>query len=258
MTPRDDSEIASTVRLQRVLAGSGVASRRKSEQLIRTGRVTVDGVVVTELGTQVDPVQVRIQVDGKTIRLQPLQYIVMHKPSGFITTTNDERGRHTVMELLPAGTWVYPVGRLDRDTEGLLLFTNDGDVANRVMHPRYGLTKEYLILTPTKPPESTMRRVREGIEIDGKRVEPNEFRIARETRDGVLLAMVIHEGMHHVVRRIMEAVGIEVTELRRTRIGPLSVAGIPRGAHRELSPGELTSLFEALQIHRKSNRAGSR
>ncbi|MCA9878396.1 MAG: rRNA pseudouridine synthase [Thermomicrobiales bacterium] len=236
-------------RLQRVLAARGVASRRKAEELIREGRVAVNGKVVTELGTRVDP-NASIKVDGKVVRKQSHRYVLLNKPSGFITTTSDERGRRTVMELVPNRPPLTPVGRLDRDTEGLLLFTNDGEVANRVMHPRYQLTKEYVVTTPVKPPESVMRRVREGIEIDGKVVRPHEFRIMRETRAGVLLSVVLHEGMNRVVRRMMEDAGIEVTALRRDRIGPLSVAGIPRGAHRDLTEGELASLFEALHLDR--------
>lgn len=236
--------------MQRVLAAAGVASRRKAEELIRSGRVSVDGKLVTELGTKVDPIRARIQVDGKSIRRQPFRYVVMNKPSGFITTTSDERDRRTVMELLPTEPRLYPVGRLDRDTEGLLLFTNDGDVANRVMHPRYGLTKEYLVLTPQKPSEQAMSQVRAGVAIDDKRVVPHEFRIVRETADGVLLSVVVHEGVNRIVRRMMESVGIPLTQLRRVRVGPLSVSGIPRGAHRDLTPGELTSLLQALHLQR--------
>lgn len=236
-------------RLQRVLAARGVASRRKSEDLIREGRVTVNGKVVTELGTRVDP-NASIKVDGKVVRKQAHRYLVLNKPSGYITTKSDERDRRTVMELIPDRPPLTPVGRLDRDTEGLLLFTNDGEVANRVMHPRYQLTKEYVITTPTKPPESVLRRVRDGIDIDGKLVRPHEFRIMRETRDGVLLSIVVHEGMNRVVRRMMEAVGIEVTALRRDRIGPLSVAGIPRGGYRDLTEGELANLLQAVHLER--------
>ena len=148
----------------------------------------------------------------------------------------------------PAEPRLFPVGRLDRDTEGLLLFTNDGEVANRVMHPRYGLTKEYLVLTPRKPSDRVMRGIRDGVEIDGKRVVPHEFRIVRETADGVLLSVVVHEGMNRIVRRMMESAGIEVTKLSRVRVGPLSVAGIPRGGYRELTPGELTSLLQSLHL----------
>lgn len=239
-------------RLQRVLAARGVASRRKAEELIVAGRVSVDGSVVTELGTRVDPDRVTIRVDGKIVRGKPFRYVVLHKPSGFITTTSDERSRRTVMELIPTDPRMVPVGRLDRDTEGLLLFTNDGDLANRVMHPRYGLTKEYQVLTPARPSEDAMRRVRAGTTIDGKVVVPHEFRIVRESPEGVYLSVVIHEGMNHVVRRMMDAGGIPVTRLRRERIGPLSIAGIPRGAHRDLTPGELTSLLQALHIERET------
>ncbi|MBW3633788.1 MAG: rRNA pseudouridine synthase [Chloroflexi bacterium] len=252
MIPPAASENQDGERLQRVLASSGIASRRKAEDLIRSGRVSVDGKVVTELGTKVDPVQAKIRVDGKLIQRQPFRYVVMNKPSGFITTTSDERDRRTVMELLPSEPRLFPVGRLDRDTEGLLLFTNDGDVANRVMHPRYGLTKEYLILTPAKPPEQILSRARSGVEIDGKRVVPHEFRIVRETAEGVLLSIVIHEGMNRVVRRIMDTVGIPVNKLHRVRVGPLSVAGIPRGGHRDLTPGELTSLLQSVHLERSA------
>ena len=237
-------------RLQRVLAARGVASRRKSEELIREGRVVVDGKVVTELGTRVNP-NASIKVDGKTVRKQAFRYVVLNKPSGFITTRSDERDRRTVMELVQNRPPLTPVGRLDRDTEGLLLFTNDGEVANRVTHPRYELTKEYVITTPVKPPESVMRSVREGIEIDGKLVRPHEFRIMRETREGVLLSIVVHEGMNRVVRRMMEKAGIEVSSLRRERIGPLSVAGIPRGGYRDLTEGELANLLQALHLERE-------
>ena len=250
MIPPVESENQGGERLQRVLASSGIASRRKAEDLIRSGRVSIDGKVVTELGTKVDPLRAKIRVDGKPIQRQSYRYVVMNKPSGFITTTSDERDRRTVMELLPSEPRLFPVGRLDRDTEGLLLFTNDGDVANRVMHPRYGLTKEYQILTPTKPPEQILSRVRAGIEIDGKRVVPHEFRIVRETDEGVLLSVVIHEGMNRIVRRMMDSVGIRVTKLHRVRVGPLSVSGIPRGAHRDLTPGELASLLQSVRLER--------
>ena len=250
MTTPVESKNQGGERLQRVLASSGIASRRKAEELIRSGRVSVDGKVVTALGTKVDPLRTKIRVDGNPIQRQSFRYVVMNKPSGFITTTSDERDRRTVMELLPAKPRLFPVGRLDRDTEGLLLFTNDGDVANRVMHPRYGLTKEYLILTPAKPSEQILSRVRAGIEIDGKRVVPHEFRIVRETKEGVLLSIVIHEGMNRIVRRMMDSVGIRVTKLQRVRVGPLSVSGIPRGAHRDLTPGELASLLQSVRLER--------
>ena len=256
MTDKPDAgEEKTGERLQRVLAARGVASRRKAEELIRAGRVTVNGKQVTELGTRVDPQRATIRVDGKVIRGQPLRYVVLNKPSGFITTTQDERNRRTVMELVPSQPRMSPVGRLDRDTEGLLLFTNDGELANRVTHPRYELTKEYQVLTPERPSEPVMHRIREGVEIDGKRVVPHEFRIVRETPEGVLLSVVIHEGMNHVVRRMMEAGGIPIMRLRRERVGPLSIAGIPRGASRDLTTGELASLRQALKLDRELGAA---
>ena len=252
MTSETEADEHRGERLQRVLAAAGISSRRKAEELIQSGRVSVDGQVVTQLGTRVDPRRSRIQVDGKLVRRQPFRYVAMNKPSGLITTTSDERDRRTVMDLLPAEPRLFPVGRLDRDTEGLLLFTNDGEVANRVMHPRYQLTKEYLVLTPRKPSDRVMNRVREGMEIDGKRVTPHEFRIVRETAGGVLLSVVVHEGMNRIVRRMMESAGIEVTKLSRVRVGPLSVAGIPPGGYRDLTAGELTSLLQSLHLERSA------
>ena len=234
--------------MQRVLAARGIGSRRHAEELIRGGRVSVDGRIVTELGTRVEASRAEIRVDGRPLRPQALRYVLLNKPRGFITTTNDDRGRRTVVDLVPSEERVYPVGRLDRDTEGLLLLTNDGDVANRVMHPRYQLAKEYHVLTRGRPSEQAMRRVRDGVVIDGRRVVPDEFRILRETRDGVILKVVIHEGLNRVVRRMMEAVHIPVHGLRRVRLGPLTVAGIPIGGWRELTPGERSTLFEALHL----------
>lgn len=246
--------IDASERLQRVLSARGVESRRKAEDLIRAGRVTVDGATVTELGTKVDPRRARITVDGQVLRPQRLRYILLNKPIGYITTTDDERGRRTVMDLVNVPERVYPVGRLDRDTEGLLLLTNDGDVANRVMHPRYGLAKEYNVLTDRRPIDPVMERVRRGTTIDGRTVVPEEFRILRETRDGPLLTITIHEGTKHLVRRVMEQAGIRVVRLRRVRLGPLSLAGIREGTYRELTSGELNSLFEALRIHGAEER----
>ncbi|HEX5498792.1 MAG TPA: pseudouridine synthase [Thermomicrobiales bacterium] len=246
-----------TERLQRVLAARGIGSRRKAEDLIREGRVQVDGEVVTELGVRVDPIAARIAVDGRPLRPQRQRYLLLNKPSGYITTTSDERSRRTVLDLVSVSERVYPVGRLDRDTDGLLLLTNDGDVANRVMHPRYGLAKEYNILTKGRPPDWLMERVRRGLTIDGKRVTPQEFRILREIRDGVVLTMTIHEGMNRIVRRLMDEAGIPVVRLRRVRIGPLSLAGIPVGASRDLTPGELGSLLEALRLGDHADAAGA-
>jgi pseudouridine synthase len=238
-------------RLQRVLASRGVASRRASEGLITAGRVSVNGRVVTELGTRVDPVKDVIRVDGKTLPRQRPRYILLNKPSGFITTVNDERQRWTVMDLVQVPERVYPVGRLDRDTQGLLLLTNDGTVANRVMHPRYGLTKEYHVITARRPTDLQLQKLRDGIRVNDRLVVPDECRLLRETREGVVIRIVLHEGIYHVVRVMMQAVGIVVDKLRRVRLGPLAMQGIPPGAWRDLTPGELLQLYEAVGLSRE-------
>ncbi len=235
-------------RLQRVLAGRGIASRRASEDMIRAGRIVVNGIVVTEMGTRVDPVHDEIRVDGKMLRRQRPRYIILNKPSGFITSVNDERQRWTVMDLVDVQERVYPVGRLDRDTQGLLMLTNDGNLANRVMHPKYGLTKEYHVVTNVRPSSEQLQDVKDGLLISGRLVVPDDCRLLRETGEGVIIRIVLHEGIYHVVRRMMEAVGIEVVRLRRVRLGPLILQGIPSGSWRDLSPGELIQLYEAVGL----------
>lgn len=237
-------------RLQRVLASHGIASRRAAEEMITAGRISVNGEVVTVLGTRVDPVADRIAVDGRPLRRQRPRFILLHKPSGFITTVKDERSRWTVMDLVDVAERVYPVGRLDRETQGLILLTNDGEIANRVMHPRYGLTKEYHVITTRRPSERQFEILREGVEINGRTVVPDEIRLMRETREGVIVRVVLHEGLYHVVRRLMETGGIDVVRLRRVRLGPLMLQGIPSGAWRDLTPGELVQLYEALGLDR--------
>src|SRR5687768_9846428 len=189
-------------RLQRVLSARGIASRRKAEELILNGRVRVDGRVVRELGTKVDPERQKIEVDGNLIPQVRHRYIVLHKPGGYITTTADERGRWTVMDLVNVGERVVPVGRLDRKTEGLLLLTNDGDVANRVMHPRYEIDKEYEVLLDGHPPAHLLDRVRRGLVIDGEPARPTEVRALRNLDEGTLIRVVIHEGRNRIVRRM--------------------------------------------------------
>src|SRR6478735_7052481 len=245
-------------RIQRILSARGVASRRVAEEMIVSGRVSVNGVVITELGSKADPDTDTIRVDGKVIRPQRRRYVMLNKPRGYITTTSDERERRTVMDLVDTPERLYPVGRLDRDTEGLLLLTNDGELANRVMHPKFGLEKEYHIVTPVRPEVEVLERVRRGIVIDGKRVTPNEFRIYRETRDGVILTIALHEGMYHVVRRMMDVAGIPVERLTRVRVGPLMVTGIPVGTWRDLSAGEELTLFESVHMDLPEELAATR
>lgn len=235
-------------RLQRILASHGIASRRAAEQLIVDGHVTVNGVVVRQLGTRANPVTDRIEVDGRVLQPTRLRYLMLNKPAGYITTVKDERDRRTVMDLVDTKERVYPVGRLDRHTEGLLLLTNDGTLANRITHPRYEIDKEYQILTDRRPSESTMAAVRRGVRIDDHLVVPREFRILRETDDGIELRLVIHEGLNRVVRKMMDRHDIEILRLRRTRIGPITLGRLPIGAWRDLKPTETNALAEAVGL----------
>ncbi|HEU4793816.1 MAG TPA: pseudouridine synthase [Nitrolancea sp.] len=243
-------------RLQRVLATHGVASRRKAEELILAGRVAVDGHVVRELGTQVDAERQRITVDGAPLRTEQRRYILLNKPPGYITTASDERGRRTVMDLVNVRERVVPVGRLDRQTAGLLLLTNDGDVAFRVAHPRYELEKEYEALVDGHPPPGVLEELRRGVTIEGQRVIPEQIRPLRNEEAGTVLRIVIHEGRNRIVRRMLERVGYPVIKLTRTRIGPLQVKGIASGAWREATAGELAQLREALMLEGEGKPAG--
>ncbi|MBX6342227.1 MAG: rRNA pseudouridine synthase, partial [Thermomicrobiaceae bacterium] len=235
-------------RLQRVLSAYGVASRRKAEEMILEGRVTVDGRVVTELGTKVDPSRQEIRVDGELLRPERPRYIILNKPSGYITTMSDERGRRTVMDLVDVPERVVPVGRLDRDTAGLLLLTNDGDVIHRVTHPRYELDKEYEALVDGHPPPEVLERLRRGVTLEDGRIVPDLVRPLRNEEAGTVLRIVVHEGRNRIVRRMLERVGYPVLKLTRTRVGPLSVRGLPVGAWRDLTAGELAQLREALDL----------
>ncbi len=235
-------------RLQRILSAHGIASRRASEQLILDGKVKVNGKVVRELGTKADPAVDRIEVNGRSIVAPHLRYIMLNKPSGYITTVSDERNRRTVMDLIDSPERVYPVGRLDRETEGLLLLTNDGTLANRITHPRYELDKEYQILTHLRPSDATMADIRKGVKVEGTLVVPKEFRILRETAEGIVLKLVIHEGLNRVVRKMMEQYEIEIARLRRTRIGPLTMAGVNVSQWRDLRAAEVAGLYEAVGL----------
>lgn len=235
-------------RLQRILASHGVASRRASEQIILDGKVKVNGKVVRELGAKADPNKDRIEVEGRLLQPQQHRYLMLNKPSGYITTAHDERSRRTVMDLIDLRERVYPVGRLDRDTEGLLLLTNDGELANRVTHPRYEIDKEYQILTHLRPSGQTMGAVLKGVRVDGSLVVPSEFRILRETAEGIELKLVIHSGINRVVRKMMDQYGIEIARLRRTRVGPIALGRMPVGRWRDLSPGEVAGIFEAVGL----------
>jgi 23S rRNA pseudouridine2605 synthase len=217
---------AEGVRLQKVLAAAGLGSRRACEVMIEEGRATVNGEVAV-LGRRVDPENDRIEVDSVRVPVRPgLVTYLLNKPRGVVSTASDPQGRPTVVELVPAEPRVFPVGRLDTDTEGLLLLTNDGDLAHRLTHPSFGVDKEYLAEVEGSPTPAELRRLRQGVELDDGPTAPAR---ASLTAPGAL-RLVIHEGRNRQVRRMCEAIGHPVRRLVRTRIGPL--------ADRRLKPGE--------------------
>lgn len=233
-------------RVQKLLARAGVASRREAEELIRAGRVTVNGEVI-ELGAKADPSADAIKVDGK--RVQPtveLEYILLNKPTGYITTRSDPEGRPTVYDLLPS-RWrktLAPVGRLDWGTEGLLLLTNDGSLAQRVAHPRYGCKKVYHVKVKGVPPEAQLDRIRRGMVLEGRRTAPAKITAlpSRKTRNNTWLAIELGEGRTRQIRELFFRIGHPVGRLKRVSIGPVSDRGLPVGAFRELSPKEVAQL----------------
>lgn len=243
-------------RLQKYLAHAGVASRRHAEELIVAGEVTVNGQVVRELGTRVDPSADEVRVRGQMVRPQtaPL-YILLHKPLGAMSTASDPEGRRTVIDLLPE-EWrrerVYPVGRLDWDTEGVLLLTNDGDLALRMTHPRYALTKEYAALVEGELSPQTLQRLAQGVTLPGEARPTAPARVWMERRvgDATWVGIELHEGRNRQVRRMFEAVGRPVVRLRRVRVGPLTLAGLAPGASRLLGSAEVAALKHAVGMTR--------
>jgi 23S rRNA pseudouridine2605 synthase len=229
-------------RLQKVLAGRGYGSRRTCEALIAAGRVTVNGTVAA-LGRRVDPETDLVEVDGAPVGTKAgLVHYLLNKPAGVVTTARDTHGRPTVVELVPASPRVFPVGRLDAETEGLLLLTNDGELANRIAHPRHGVAKEYLAtVAGGAVSPGAIRRLREGVELDDGPTAP--ARVSQPS-PGVL-RITIHQGRNRQVRRMCAAVGHPVTRLVRTRIGPIQDRRLKPGSWRPLTPDEVRSLAEA-------------
>ncbi len=234
------------IRLQKIISQAGVASRRAAEQLIAEGRVSVNGQTVHEMGTKADPARDDIRVDGRRIKsAERPRYILLYKPAGYVTTRSDPQRRPTVIDLLGGvREYVYPVGRLDYDTEGLLLLTNDGDLAARLTHPRHGVERTYEARVAGMPDDEAVERLRRGIPLDGRRTLPAEVSVLNKRRgagDGIL-SITIREGRNRQVRRMLEAVGHPVKKLARVGIGPLSDRGLKPGRWRELTAQELRVL----------------
>jgi len=233
-------------RLQRALARAGFGSRRTCEQLIVEGRVTVDGRVAT-LGDKVDIETSSVTVDGLDVNLDPnVRYLALHKPAGVVTTMRDPQGRPDMRSLLPPdGPRVFPVGRLDRDSEGLLLLTNDGDLANRLMHPRHAVEKEYLAEVEGHPTAKQLGRVRAGVELEDGPARAKSARIVGSAGGRGAVRLVMTEGRKREVRRLLHEVGLPVTRLIRVRVGPIRLGELRPGATRELSRLEIQALERA-------------
>jgi 23S rRNA pseudouridine2605 synthase len=232
-------------RLQKVLARAGLGSRRACEELIAVGRVAVDGEIAV-LGRRVDPAHDRITLDDVPVIVRTdLVYYLLNKPARVVTTASDPEGRRTAIALVPSEPRVFTVGRLDYDTEGLLVLTNDGELAELLTHPRHGVDKTYLAEVDGVPSRGALRRLREGVDLDEGRTAPAEVRLVQEHGHSAAVELVIHEGRNRQVRRMCEAVGHPVRRLVRTRIGPLADLGLAPGEWRALRADEVRTLYAA-------------
>lgn len=230
-------------RLQRTLARAGLSSRRGSEELIKAGRVEVNGRLAA-LGDKVDPEQDEVRVDGRRVSVDPgLRYVAFHKPKGVTTTMRDRHAERDLRDFLPEGPRVFPVGRLDRDTEGLLLLTNDGDLAHRLAHPRHGVEKEYLAEVDGSPTAARIGRLRRGVELDDGIAKAVDARSVGRAGGRFAVRVVMTEGRKREVRRMLEAVGLPVRRLIRTRVGPVRLGRMKAGELRDLSQDEVRDLY---------------
>ncbi len=234
------------MRLQKYLALCGVASRRTSEKLIADGHVMVNGKKVTEMGIQIDESHDRVAVDGKTVHLETEKhYLAYNKPIGEVTTASDPEGRDTVMDKFrDYPVRLYPVGRLDFDSEGLILLTNDGDMMQHLLHPSHEVPKKYLCKVSNKVTEEELRQLRQGVDLDGRLTSPANVRLVRYEAFDTIVLVTIHEGRNHQVRRMFEAIGHQVVQLKRIGFGPILLEDLPRGTWRRLSPAEVRALKE--------------
>lgn len=243
------------VRLQKYLAGCGVASRRKSEDIIRSGRVSVNGEIVREMGVQIDEENDVITLDGSVVKPEKkMVYVMLNKPAGFVTTASDEKGRQTVMDLVAdIPVRIYPVGRLDYDTEGLLLMTNDGDLTYKITHPKNNVEKTYVAEVAGNMNMGTITSLRNGVYIDGVRTSPAKVEVLGATQLGTKMEITIHEGRNRQVRRMFEAVGCKVKRLKRTKEAGLNLGHVPLGRWRKLTESEV-NMLKKIGTGKKSSR----
>ena len=232
-------------RLQKILAKAGVASRRGAEELIRQGKVTVDGRVVTEMGTKVDPEIQDIECDGVGLTSQEKKvYILLHKPTGYLSTVDDPQGRPIVTDLLKnIKERVYPVGRLDLDTDGALLFTNDGELAQKILHPSHEVNKTYVAKVKGLPGRKKLDALSRGIELEGRKTWPASIKVLKTEAHSAVIQIIIHEGRKRQVRKMFEAIGHPVLELKRIAYGQLELGGLEPGKYRFLTPADIKFIF---------------
>ncbi|NLZ38800.1 MAG: rRNA pseudouridine synthase [Firmicutes bacterium] len=231
-------------RLQKFLAKAGVSSRRAGEKLIREGRVKVNGRIITQMGFTVDPAVDLVEVDNRPVKpVKQKEYIILHKPVGFVTTMNDPFGRPTVRDLLQGiKRRIFPVGRLDLNSSGLLVMTNDGELANRLMHPSFGVEKEYLVRVDGLPGPEALEKLAKGVLLDDGLTMPAKVRLIKAGRPTSVLSLVLKEGRNRQVRRMLEAVNHPVLSLKRIRFGPLTLKGLKSGQWRRLTAAEVKAL----------------
>ena len=234
------------MRLNKFISTAGVCSRRKADELIKNGFIKVNGKVVDELGVIIDEKKDSIEVEGKKISL-PLSYlyILLNKPKGYACTANDEKGRKTIYDLIDLPDRLFSIGRLDYDTEGAIILTNDGEFANRVAHPSYEIEKEYIVKIEGDIKESELAVLRKGVVIDGERLPRAGVKLLNFENNYSRISVVIHEGQNHQVKKMFEAIGKSIKLLKRIRIGNLKLGGLKRGEYRFLKDLEIVSLLEA-------------
>ena len=233
-------------RLQKILAQAGIASRRKAEEMIKQGRVAVDGKVVTEMGIKMDPERHRITCDSKPLTVKKAKiYILLNKPKGYVSTLRDPQGRPIVTSLLEglAGQRVFPVGRLDLDTEGALLLTNDGGLAQKIQHPSFEVNKTYEAVVVGRPDRGQLARLEKGIEIDGRKTWPARLRVISRHGGSTTIVITIHEGRKRQVRKMFDAIGHQVLNLKRIAYGKLGLGGLSSGKYRLLDDADLALIF---------------
>lgn len=233
------------MRLQKYMAQCGVASRRSSEDIIKQGRVSVNGEVIDYMGYEVDEDHDIVEVDGVKIQVESKKYyILLNKPKGYVTTVSDEFDRPTVMELVSdVHARIYPVGRLDYDTAGLLLMTNDGEFANILTHPRHAVNKGYIAQLSNLPDNEALNLLRNGVVLDGKKTAPAKVEVLKAAKHNAEIKVTIHEGRNRQVRRMFEAVGAEVTGLKRISVGSVTLGNLPEGKWRHLNDAERQRLM---------------